>query len=203
MKNLTSLMLFAGLLFFGADADRAAATTITWTLNASNFNDGGNVAGSFLWDVTTSSVTEFNFTVFGGNIIDFPSQTLSSSDVFYGVQKLDLGSGSHLLMFIHNTGLFTRDLIFNVTSFTLLDTPVERLQLVGGSVTGASGLVETFNFVPGTPITDPMRNVVGSPYLSAQVPLPAVPLPAALPLLMSALGFFRFFGWRRKRMAAA
>lgn len=31
----------------------------------------------------------------------------------------------------------------------------------------------------------------------------AVPLPAALPLLMSALGFFGFLGWRRKRMAAA
>ena len=31
----------------------------------------------------------------------------------------------------------------------------------------------------------------------------AVPLPAALPLLMSALGVFGFFGWRRKRMAAA
>ncbi len=30
-----------------------------------------------------------------------------------------------------------------------------------------------------------------------------VPLPAALPLLMSALGMFGFFGWRRKRMAAA
>jgi hypothetical protein len=31
----------------------------------------------------------------------------------------------------------------------------------------------------------------------------AVPLPAALPLLMSAVGFFGFFGWRRKRMAIA
>ncbi len=30
-----------------------------------------------------------------------------------------------------------------------------------------------------------------------------VPLPAALPLLMSALGVFGFFGWRRKRMAVA
>ena len=29
-----------------------------------------------------------------------------------------------------------------------------------------------------------------------------VPLPAALPLLASALGFFGFFGWRRKRLAA-
>jgi len=27
--------------------------------------------------------------------------------------------------------------------------------------------------------------------------------PAALPLLMSALGVFGFFGWRRKRLAAA
>lgn len=31
----------------------------------------------------------------------------------------------------------------------------------------------------------------------------AVPLPASLPLLMSALGVFGFMGWRRKRMAAA
>ena len=31
----------------------------------------------------------------------------------------------------------------------------------------------------------------------------AVPLPAALPLLLSALGLFGFFGWRRKRMAVA
>ena len=30
-----------------------------------------------------------------------------------------------------------------------------------------------------------------------------VPIPAALPLLMSALGFFGFLGWRRKRLAAA
>jgi len=30
----------------------------------------------------------------------------------------------------------------------------------------------------------------------------AVPIPAALPLLMSALGFFGFMGWRRKRTAS-
>lgn len=30
-----------------------------------------------------------------------------------------------------------------------------------------------------------------------------VPIPATLPLLMSALGFFGFMGWRRKRVAAA
>lgn len=30
----------------------------------------------------------------------------------------------------------------------------------------------------------------------------AVPIPAALPLLMSALGFFGFMGWRRKRIAS-
>ena len=30
-----------------------------------------------------------------------------------------------------------------------------------------------------------------------------VPLPAALPLLASALGFFGFMGWRRKRIAGA
>ncbi len=30
-----------------------------------------------------------------------------------------------------------------------------------------------------------------------------VPLPAALPLLLSALGCFGFFGWRRKKVAAA
>ena len=30
-----------------------------------------------------------------------------------------------------------------------------------------------------------------------------VPIPGALPLLLSALGFLGFFGWRRKRLAAA
>jgi len=34
------------------------------------------------------------------------------------------------------------------------------------------------------------------------IPAP-VPIPAALPLLLSALGFFGFMGWRRKRTAAA
>ena len=33
-------------------------------------------------------------------------------------------------------------------------------------------------------------------------PIPPVPIPAALPLLLSALGVFGFFGWRRKRAAA-
>jgi hypothetical protein len=32
---------------------------------------------------------------------------------------------------------------------------------------------------------------------------PPVPLPAALPLLLSAFGFFGIMGWRRKSMAAA
>jgi len=34
-------------------------------------------------------------------------------------------------------------------------------------------------------------------------PPAGVPIPAALPLLLSALGFFGLMGWRRKRMAAA
>jgi len=38
---------------------------------------------------------------------------------------------------------------------------------------------------------------------SININVSAVPIPAALPLLMSALGMFGFFGWRRKRKIAA
>lgn len=38
---------------------------------------------------------------------------------------------------------------------------------------------------------------------STQITVNAVPIPAALPLLASALGLMGFFGWRRKRQAAA
>jgi hypothetical protein len=48
----------------------------------------------------------------------------------------------------------------------------------------------------------PVAGVTDSRFLSDPAFSP-VPLPAALPLLLSALGFFGFFGWRRKRIAAA
>jgi len=54
--------------------------------------------------------------------------------------------------------------------------------------------------IPGWTGTNNAFDYVGSYLVTNEIP--PVPLPAALPLLMSALGFFGFLGWRRKKADA-
>jgi hypothetical protein len=79
-----------------------------------------------------------------------------------------------------------------------IDTLVTRIAFLAG------------RFPSGGSIADPGEITISTAYLRLSTDtflsppsLSPVPLPAALPLLMSALGFFGFFGWRRKRIAAA
>lgn len=75
-----------------------------------------------------------------------------------------------------------------------------------------TGLIQNSNNFGGiNPSTNMLVDVdFGEEYITALTftpssltIVPPVPLPAALPLLLSALGFFGFLGWRRKRTAAA
>ncbi|MEM9473088.1 MAG: hypothetical protein AAGA00_14110, partial [Pseudomonadota bacterium] len=64
----------------------------------------------------------------------------------------------------------------------------------------------TTTYCGGDGIADAISNLLGRQgdinldiALDPNQNIPGVPIPAALPLLMSALGFFGFMGWRRKK----
>ena len=60
--------VLGAVMMLGLAAGQANAATIHWTLYDGAFNDGGTVAGSFLWDTDLQTVTSWNFVVAGGNV---------------------------------------------------------------------------------------------------------------------------------------
>ena len=101
------------------------------------------------------------------------------------------------------------DLGVNLNAFGIIDRPCTVVGCSGRSYAG----VEVELLDPSSPIfglasagtTGQIGYSVHSPTIGSFLvrDVATVPLPAALPLLASALGFFGFMGWRRKRLAAA
>jgi hypothetical protein len=168
------------LLFVGP----ASANTIqTYELNGVKFSDGGTATGSFTLDLTTN--------------------TLLSSDIDTSFKNIVFVGGNY-----DGPGLFS-------------SIPSDHVSLFDWGIPFVTGQLLTLNFAPGdltlASFVAKGRETVYSAacFLSGFVcgsreivagtinAVAATPIPAALPLLMTALGGMGFMGWRRKRQQEA
>jgi uncharacterized repeat protein (TIGR01451 family) len=119
------------------------AVPVRWTLNGVTFDDGGMATGSFDFDADSSTLSNWNIGVSGGNTGSFPVLTYSTAD-----------ASSEYYLFTGNT---THTIQFDLSSSDrqLRLTPVSDLTNAGGTVAidlatafGGSGGVECFNCSP-------------------------------------------------------
>jgi len=94
-----------GMLSF---ANSASAVPLTWTLMPvpAFFDDGGSATGTFTFDAATTTYSDFNISVTGGNTLHFPpftyspttSSLRSSSDQFALVLDSNGSPGRNLFL---------------------------------------------------------------------------------------------------------
>jgi hypothetical protein len=183
--------LIAGLILgAGTSAPASANTIATFELENVIFNDGGTATGTFSIDMD-GGTGHSSITTTAGN----------PADAFLGVLYID-GTSSVLLPDIHfynfvlpiqGTGLL---LSFGFTSATDLSLLPVFTSLSGNEyifdLSGACG----FSYCAQRFVTD------GSIKTLSVVNVATTPVPATLPLLITALGGLGLLGWRRKRKAA-
>jgi hypothetical protein len=138
------------------------AEALTWTLNGATFADGGTATGTFDFDAATSTLSNWNISVDGGDTGSFPPFTYAVGTATASIANL--GNPT-------DTFLFTK--ISDVRELRM--TPLQNLTDSGGTVPlnlhtafGNSGEVECFNCSP--------FRIITAGRLSA-------PRPAAAPLL--------------------
>jgi hypothetical protein len=177
--------IIAGLVFAVLAAAPASANTIqTYELNGVTFNDGGTATGSFTLDLTTNTIlsssifTSFkNFVFVGG---DYDGSFLDS---FTATSAASLKFADWAIFPISGQLL--------TLNFALSDLSLASF-VASGSEKVYSALCFLHGFVCGT------RTIVAGTIDAVA----ATPVPAALPLLVTALGGMGFVGWRRKRQSA-
>jgi hypothetical protein len=181
--------IIAGLVLALFLAAPASANTIATFQLDGTFSDGGTLTGSFTIDFTTqdvlsssvfSSATSLPFVGgdYNGSPFDFVSALPAGS--------VTLGDG----ILFGLLGWNSLSLDFGpIDTTTLLSLPTVA---VSGSETVYSLLCAFSGFSCGS------RTFTGTLQVVA-----ATPIPAALPLLATALGGIGFMGWRRKRQEAA
>jgi hypothetical protein len=179
--------IVAGLILAVLAIAPASANTIqTYELNGVKFGDGSTATGTFTLDLTTNSLVSSSI---------FTSAR-PSSFVFVGGDY----NGSFFDSLVTNPSgkLNLADwAIFPVSgqllslSFALSDLSLASF-VAHGSETVYSGFCVFNSFVCGT------RQIVAGTIDAVA----ATPVPAALPLLVTALGGMGFMGWRRKRAEA-
>lgn len=176
--------LVAGFVLAALMVAPASANTIqTYELNGVKFSDGGTATGTFTLDLTTNSLlssditTSFKNIVFVGGDYDGPGTLLQNPSQH--TVMFDWGipfvSGQVLTLNFAPGDLSMASFIAKGT-----ETVYSAFCILNGFVCGSREIVAgTINAVATTPI------------------------PAALPLLMTALGGTGFMGWRRKRQQEA
>jgi len=179
--------IVAGLTLALFAAAPASANTIqTFELDGVTFSDGGTASGTFTVDLTTNTVVSSSiFTSFKNIVFVGGDYNGSAFDNF------NTGSGAQLRLWDGAIPFVSAQLLslnFTFTSVTdLLSLPTF---IAAGNEKVYSylcfGLCGTRTIVAGNINT-----------------IAATPIPAALPLLMTALGGMGFMGWRRKRQQAA
>jgi hypothetical protein len=180
--------IVAGFILAVLAVAPASANTIqTYALNGVKFGDGSTATGTFTLDLTTNSIVSSSI---------FTSAR-PSSIVFVGGDYN--GSFFDSLVTSPSGKLNLADwAIFPISgqllslSFALSDLSLGSF-VAHGSETVYSGLCFLNSFVCGT------RQIVAGTVNAVTT----TPIPAALPLLATALGGMGFMGWRRKRQQAA
>jgi hypothetical protein len=205
MKKFLSVasLAAAAVIAFGVAAPAAKATTITavYTGTIRNGDDSGNHFAGGL-----ASGDAFTLTAFfkappgtydntgGGSITGGGKVTLKTNGQSY---TFDLTPNSYSLNNFGQLQLFTGD-----TSFTFLSSDFF-------SATPPSSILDAFDsdcyadtYCSGSfEITT--GGFSGASFDATHLTVSSTPIPAALPLLATALGGLGFVGWRRKAAAAA
>lgn len=187
--------LFASLFFLSL----LPATTSQAAIIINTAQVGGDVVFSFAgtFDVTyltSTGVNNYNELVspFGGGILFSGTGPLDG----YKLQNKfpSFGAGSNVI------GTATGDafkMYTNNPTFLGFASGYSG-EFISGNLTIANANFQTLGILTGQYTV----TAGGGDYVQLNIPA-LVPIPAALPLLLSALGVFGIFGWRRKRLAAA
>ena len=186
MKQLTASIALAAALVAGSTfmADPANASTINYTLSGVTFGDGGTASGTFAIDSISGHLTAFDITTTTGSVIPgivYDPTTVPSSNITY------IGTNRFVL-----SAPVSASYAFQGLSLGFLNplTNAATDPLVLGLAGGVS--YECLN-------CNPVRWVTAG----EAVFVPAVPIPATLPLFATGLGALGLLTWRRKRKAKA
>jgi hypothetical protein len=178
--------IVAGLFFALLAVAPASANTIqTYELNGVTFKDGGTATGSFTMDLTTN--------------------TLVSSSIFTSFKNIVFVGGDYNGSFFDSfnaspaASLRLADwAIFPISGQLLtLNFALSDLSLASFVAAGSEKVYSAFCFLNG--FVCGTRTIVAGTINAVAT----TPIPAALPLLATALGGMGFMGWRRKRQQAA
>jgi hypothetical protein len=207
MKRAIWGALVAAALFVGASA--AQASTVDYVLTGKVTGVGSALSSAFNLGETLQAVLQFESS--SGSAGGFPvlnyfgtfgnGVTITSRDPFHlDTTIYTVGTDTHVnyRMYGNGSGVYadpysyTPMYVYLQLTYPTLAAPLTLAELL--SVTTARDFIVTYDY--STP------SVFGSFDLAA-APVATTPIPAALPLFASALGGLGFFGWRRRKNAAA
>jgi len=171
-------VLFVALLLAAPGAN---ALTIQWTLNNVVFNDGGTASGSFTYDADLNAFSAININTTAGSAFGGAAYSGQANDAPQTASQLVLQTGSVYFALRFDAPLTNSGGTRNLLAGSYTFPPPQGSYEVVCVVTPGCGAAPARLLVSGT--------------LSAQV----VPVPAAAPLLGSALGLLI---WLRRRVRA-
>jgi hypothetical protein len=146
--QLACLLLFAAPLL-------ATAAPVRWALADAKFADGGAIVGSFVYDATTNTVSDWSVSVAGGATASFPAVTYNTTTGTANAQPL-ADPQTSVLFFLNGSQRVLR--ITPVTDFTNAGGTIAINTNTGG---GQSGGVECYNCGPARVIT--AGSFIGTP----------------------------------------
>lgn len=204
MKRVIWGVLVAAALLVGATETQAS--TINYILNGKVTDVGSALAGAFNLGETLQATLTYDSTSGAGSfpVLNYAGQfgngvTIASRDPFtLDTTIYTVGADTHVSYRMYGTGsgvtvnplTYTPMYVYLQLIYPTIAAPLSLSELL--SVTTARGFIVIYD--NSTP------NVSGTFDLA---PTATTPIPAALPLFASALGGLSFFGWRRRKNAAA
>ncbi|WP_395017623.1 PEP-CTERM sorting domain-containing protein [Dongia sp.] len=184
------LLAIAGIVLLAGAARPAAATTMDYTVTISAW-DFTDVLGGADPLPAPAVLAEFKFTA---DLVNFASGAVDASFI-----NLNVGTLGYRYFFdqlrigglangagVNGIHVGTDDLVFDISNFSLGGfQPIYAMYMQAGY----GGLYETYHGI---------AHITATP-----VAVATTPLPAALPLFLSAIGGMGYLGWRRRKSAAA